>query len=254
MAPTAEQLEQLANASNRALEGVSVEELALEAEEALTDADDARSGQMVNVPNATDPMAMMIDEATSAGKVVVYDIRNGEPSVVNRNLLQNQLTKKDPATGLRVFTTRRSEVPNIDHGTLLCLLHKDHADREYHKTLGLGTCKKSNLRTQLDVRNHTQRRHAQEWASIAEDKEQARVADESRRNELTLKALERQLAEPVAPATAVTQPVEQPEAPEVATKEWTTASGTCPSCDWTNSAPKSGSRKVAYYKHKGIHE
>ena len=248
MAPTAEQLEQLANASNRALEGVSIEELALEAEEALEDADDLKAGQMINTPTAEDPMAMMIDEATSAGKVIVWDIRTGIPSPVNRNLLQQQLAKKDPETGLRVFTTRRSEVPNIDHGTLLCMLHENHPDREYHKTLGLGTCNKSNLRTQLDVRNHTQRRHSQEWAAITEDKEAKRVADEAERNSLTLRALQQQLGDAPSPVAAPVETVEP-------VAEVDTRYTTCPQCDWTNDNPKIASRRMSFRHHtKKVHE
>ena len=242
MAVTKEQLATMAQMSNDALEGTSVHELALEAQDVIDDTD-VKEGQFAHTPTANDPYAMIIEEASSAGKSVVYDIRNGEASIVNNNMLATQLAKTDPDTGKRVFTTRRSDAPEVVSGEYLCLLHEEHPDREFHKRLGLGTCDKSNLRTLLDVRTHAQHRHQQEWSAIYENRDQEREDQERRIRELTLS----QLVVPAAADAAAQVPVAVNEVPETSFSAY---SGTCPDCEWTNDATKATSRKTAYYKHK----
>lgn len=243
MAVTKEQLATMAQMSNDALEGTSVHELALEAQDVIDDTD-VKEGQFAHTPTANDPYAMIIEEASSAGKSVVYDIRNGEASIVNNNMLATQLAKTDPDTGKRVFTTRRSDAPEVVSGKYLCLLHEEHPDREFHKGLGLGTCNKSNLRTLLDVRTHAQNRHQQEWNAIYENRDQEREDQERRIRELTLSQL---VVPAAADAAAQVQAAEVAEVPETSFSAY---SGTCPDCEWTNDATKATSRKTAYYKHK----
>lgn len=242
MAVTKEQLATMAQMSNDALEGTSVHELALEAQDVIDDTD-VKEGQFAHTPTANDPYAMIIEEASSAGKSVVYDIRNGEASIVNNNMLATQLAKTDPDTGKRVFTTRRSDAPEVVSGEYLCLLHEEHPDREFHKRLGLGTCDKSNLRTLLDVRTHAQNRHQQEWSAIYENRDQEREEQERRIRELTLS----QLVVPAAADAAAQVPA---AVNEVSETSFSAYSGTCPDCEWTNDATKATSRKTAYYKHK----
>ena len=250
MAVTKEQLATMADMANNSLDGTSVHELALEAQDAIDDTD-LKAGEFTHTPTADDPYAMIVEEASSAGKSVVYDIRNGEASIVNNNMLPTQLGKTDPETGKRIFTTRQSDAPPVSRGEYLCLLHENHSDREYHKSLGLGTCNKSNLRTMLDVRTHAQNRHRAEWAAITEARDQEREDQERKIRELTLSQLT-----PNSSSEAivdVTQPVEAAPAPEVPVEVWKTSSGTCPQCEWTNSAPKGRSRTAAYYIHKKTH-
>lgn len=243
MAVTKEQLATMAQMSNDALEGTSVHELALEAQDVIDDTD-VKEGQFAHTPTTNDPYAMIIEEASSAGKSVVYDIRNGDASIVNNNMLATQLAKTDPDTGKRIFTTRRSDAPEIVSGKYLCLLHEEHPDREFHKRLGLGTCNKSNLRTLLDVRTHAQNRHQQEWNAIYENRDQEREEQERRIRELTLSQL---VVPAAADAAAQVQAAEVAEVPETSFSAY---SGTCPDCEWTNDATKATSRKTAYYKHK----
>lgn len=250
MAVTKEQLSTMATMGNNSLDGTSVHELALEAQDAIDDTD-LKSGEFTHTPTADDPYAMIIEEASSAGKSVVYDIRNGEASIVNNNMLPSQLGKTDSETGKRIFTTRRADAPPVDSGKYLCLLHENHADREYHKSLGLGTCGKSNLRTMLDVRTHAQNRHRNEWAAITESRDQEREDQERKIRMLTLSQLTPSSSSQAI--TDVTQPVEAAPAPEVPDDVWKTSSGTCPECDWTNSAAKARSRTAAYYTHKKTH-
>mgnify|MGYP003149911656 CR=1 FL=1 len=188
MAVTKEQLSTMAEMGNNSLDGTSVHELALEAQDAIDDTD-LKAGEFTHTPTADDPYAMIVEEASSAGKSVVYDIRNGEASIVNNNMLPTQLGKTDPETGKRIFTTRQSDAPPVSRGEYLCLLHENHSDREYHKSLGLGTCNKSNLRTMLDVRTHAQNRHRAEWAAITEARDQEREDQERKIRELTLSQL-----------------------------------------------------------------
>jgi hypothetical protein len=249
MAVTKEQLATMAQMSNDALEGTSVHELALEAQDVIDDTD-VKEGQFAHTPTTNDPYAMIIEEASSAGKSVVYDIRNGDASIVNNNMLATQLAKTDLDTGKRIFTTRRSDAPEIISGKYLCLLHEEHPDREFHKRLGLGTCNKSNLRTLLDVRTHAQNRHQQEWNAIYENRDQEREDQERRIRELTLSKL-------VVPAAAdaaaqVQRDIGAAQVPvaEVPETSFSAYSGTCPDCEWTNDATKATSRKTAYYKHK----
>jgi hypothetical protein len=250
MAVTKEQLHTMAEMGNNSLDGTSVHELALEAQDAIDDTD-LKTGEFTHTPTEDDPYAMIVEEASSAGKSVVYDIRNGEASIVNNNMLPSQLGKTDPETGKRIFTTRKADAPPVTRGAYLCLLHENHPDREYHKTLGLGTCSKSNLRTMLDVRTHAQNRHRNEWAAITESRDQEREDQERKIRELTISQL---LPNSSSEATVdVTQPVEATPAPEVPDDVWKTSSGTCLECNWTNSAAKARSRTAAYYTHKKTH-
>ena len=250
MAVTKEQLSTMAEMANSSLDGTSVHELALEAQDAIDDTD-LKAGQFTHTPTVDDPYAMIVEEASSAGKSVVYDIRNGEASIVNNNMLSSQLGKTDPETGKRIFTTRQADAPPVDVGKYLCLLHENHPDREYHESLGLGTCSKSNLRTMLDVRTHAQNRHRSEWAAITESRDQEREDQERKIRELTISQL---LPNSSSEAfTDVAQPVEATPAPEVPVEAWKTSSGTCLKCDWTNSAAKARSRTAAYYTHKKTH-
>ena len=250
MAVTKEQLHTMADMGNNSLDGTSVHELALEAQDAIDDTD-LKEGSFTHTPTASDPYAMIVEEASSAGKSVVYDIRNGEASIVNNNMLPSQLGKTDPETGKRIFTTRKADAPPVIRGAYLCLLHENHPDREYHKTLGLGTCNKSNLRTMLDVRTHAQNRHRSEWAAITEARDQNREDQERKIRELTISQLMPNSSSEAI--SVVTQPVEANLAPEVPVEAWKTSSGTCPECDWTNSAAKARSRTAAYYTHKKTH-
>jgi len=110
MAVTKEQLSTMADMANSSLEGTSVHELALEAQDAIDDTD-LKVGEFTHTPTADDPYATIVEEASSAGKSVVYDIRNGEASIVNNNMLPSQLGKTDPETGKRIFTTRQADAP-----------------------------------------------------------------------------------------------------------------------------------------------
>ena len=122
--------------------------------------------------------AAAVLDSVSAGHVRVWNILTGEPSIVNRNMLEAQLKKTD-ALGGWAFTTDFSKVKGVPVvGTLKCLLHAEHPDRAMHKALGFRVCPKSNLLTALDVRTHMQHRHRREWESLQEAKKTQIEAEE----------------------------------------------------------------------------
>ena len=68
-------------------------------------------------------MTMTAAELQSAGYVYVYDNRTGARSVVNRNMLQQQL-QKTREDGTFIFTTQKPDIERV-YGEIKCLLHKD---------------------------------------------------------------------------------------------------------------------------------
>lgn len=199
--------EEMVEASSAITEGRSVEELAQMAEEALEPG--ANEDQIVNRPTAENPLPMAVSEMKSAGYVVVFDRRTGEPSICNRNMLAAQFRKTRPDNpdgfpiGERVFTTDVKDIFNNakpKRGTFQCLLHAEHPQRDYYAGLGLTTCRKANLKTALDVRRHMQARHKAEWASIEEDRRLKREREEDEVRRATLAAYQR-LGSSAIPAT-----------------------------------------------------
>ena len=116
--------------------GMSTEELMQIAEEA-PEPGGSVLGDVVHEPAVDSPFGMTLQEVQSAGYVLVWDKRDGEVSMVNRNMLRPQLEKRDPETGDRVFTTDRRLAPVPKRGSLLCMLHADHPERNITKGWGL---------------------------------------------------------------------------------------------------------------------
>jgi hypothetical protein len=129
-------------------------------------------------------MTMTATELSSAGWVYVYNVKTGDRSTVNRNMLEQQLQKKFD-DGTFAFSTRKPEgiIPHV--GKIKCLLHKDDLNRELYNQMGLPTCRKSNLNTKHDLTTHMQKRHRREWAAIdGERKDEERIKERDRENQL----------------------------------------------------------------------
>ena len=109
-------------------------------------------------------MTMTAAELQSAGYVYVYDNRTGDRSVVNRNMLQQQLQKRRE-DGSYIFTTQKPDI-EPPMGSIKCVLHKDDPNRKHYDRLGLPTCRKSNIVASHDLRIHMEKRHRREWATI----------------------------------------------------------------------------------------
>ena len=125
--------------------------------------------QVIHSSSDVFPMEVQLSSLESAGYVYVYDTKTGSRSVVNRNMLETQLSKLRP-DGTRFFTTVKPAFEPVK-GTLKCLLHKDDPDRGQYDSWGFATCSKSNLISEFQVNRHVQIRHRMEWQTIYEERE-----------------------------------------------------------------------------------
>ena len=125
--------------------------------------------QVINSPSDAFPIDVQISSLESAGYVYVYDNITGDRSVVNRNMLEAQLSKLR-LDGTRFFTTVK---PNFEpkQGELKCLLHEDDPERWQYDEWGFAVCNKSNLTSEFQVNRHVQIRHRMEWQTIYEERE-----------------------------------------------------------------------------------
>jgi hypothetical protein len=131
--------------------------------EQLRDAQAAEEPKVV-VSSSMAGVTMNATELQSAGYVYVYDNRTGDRSVVNRNMLEQQLQKRRE-DGTYAFTTQKPELER-EYGYLKCLLHKDDPNRKLYDRMGLAICTKDNLTASHDLRVHMEKRHRREWATI----------------------------------------------------------------------------------------
>jgi len=131
-------------------------------------------------------MTMTATELRSAGWVYVYNVRTGDRSTVNRNMLEQQLQKKFD-DGTFAFSTKKPEGVEPQRGKIKCLLHKDDPNREVYIQMGLPECIKDNLNTNHDLTTHMQKRHRREWASIdGERQEEEKIKERDRGNQLAI--------------------------------------------------------------------
>jgi|TARA_X000001388_G_C2140735_1_gene88597 hypothetical protein len=155
---------------------VSIQEQLRDAEVA-EEPGNIKAGSVVGNSNG---MTMSASELNSAGWVYVYDTFTGDRSIVNRNMLPQQLQKRRE-NGSYVFTTTKPEKEKL-HGTIKCLLHETDPNRELYDSWGLAYCTKDNLTASHDLRVHMEKRHRREWATIdgenrAKEKEEEKAKD-----------------------------------------------------------------------------
>lgn len=152
-------------------------------EEMLRDAEDAAEpGDMVSgqIISQNGEMTMTTSQLQSAGWVYVYDTRTADRSVVNRNMLPQQLQKLRP-DGSYVFSTQKPEGFEPIVGDLNCLLHADDPDREKHNLMGLVTCTKTGFMNELNRDRHLRSRHPRAYATL--ENERVREDREAERQE-----------------------------------------------------------------------
>ena len=143
----------------------AIEEMMRDAEMA-DEPGDLKAGKVIS---ATADMTMSTSELQSAGYVYVYDNRTGDRSVVNRNMLQQQLEKRRE-DGSFAFSTRKPEGVEPATGTLKCFLHEDDPNREKYDRMGIVRCRKSNFFTELDRERHLRFRHPRAWATLESER------------------------------------------------------------------------------------
>ena len=143
----------------------AIEEMMRDAEMA-DEPGDRKAGKVIS---ATAHMTMSTSELQSAGYVYVYDTRTAERSIVNRNMLQQQLEKRRE-DGSFAFSTRQPEGIEPDRGTLQCFLHEDNPNREKYDKMGLVRCEKSNFFTEMDRERHLRMRHPRAFATLESER------------------------------------------------------------------------------------
>ena len=163
-----------------AQDNVAVEEMLRDAEDA-EEPGDMRAGAVLS---RTAEMTMTTVELQTAGWVYVYDTQTGDRSVINRNMLPQQLEKKRP-NGTYVFSTRKPEGVTLARGTLKCFLHEDDPNRENYDRMGFVRCTKSNFISELDRSRHMRTRHPRAHATL----ENERVREEREEERLERRAL-----------------------------------------------------------------
>ena len=161
--------------------GTAIEELLRDAEAAVEPGDLA-AGQIIN---RSEDITMTTSELQSAGWVYVYDTLTADRSVVNRNMLPQQLEKRRP-DGSYVFSTRKPEGIEIIVGDLNCFLHGDDPNREAYDRMGLVTCVKTGFLNELDRANHMRYRHPRAYATLENERvREVREAERLERMALT---------------------------------------------------------------------
>ena len=143
----------------------AIEEMMRDAEMA-DEPGDLKAGKVIS---ATTDMTMSTSELQSAGYVYVYDTRTASRSVVNRNMLQQQLTKQRE-DGSFTFSTRKPEGVEPIVGTLKCFLHEDDPNRDRYDKMGLIRCIKSDFLNEMDRENHLRRRHPRAYATLENER------------------------------------------------------------------------------------
>ena len=146
-------------------DNVAVEEMLRDAEAAV-EPGDLMAGKVIS---RSEDMTMTTSELQSAGWVYVYDTLTTDRSVVNRNMLPQQLEKRR-SDGSYVFSTRKPEGIEMMRGKLKCFLHDDEPNREQYTSMGLIHCTKSNLLTELDRERHMRYRHPRAYATLENER------------------------------------------------------------------------------------
>jgi hypothetical protein len=109
----------------------------------------------------------------SRDKITLYSTETGLPSQVLVNMLEKKLVQKLP-NGKPAW----SETPTKDYSK--CLLHEEHQRRSEWDSIGLAgtTCRKSNITSEFELRQHMLHRHRVEWQVIEEARAQAEKDEE----------------------------------------------------------------------------
>lgn len=137
----------------------------------------SEDGKVIHQSDEDLPMTIVKGKVSSAGYVTVYNRETGEPSVINKNMLFNQLKKK-LENGQRAFTTKRSEAPIPYRGTFKCMLHPTDDRREHFDRMGIPVCNKDNIPNDYQLLRHMQIKHKTAWAQIEKERQDAeRAAD-----------------------------------------------------------------------------
>ncbi len=113
---------------------------------------------------------------SSAEDMIVYNRYDGEPSTITTDQAGQRLRVRfddsHPWAGKLVWTTKAPESPPRP-GVLLCPLHPESQERAYMDELRFTgiLCRKSNMKTEMDVQDHFQGKHKKIYKAVEADKE-----------------------------------------------------------------------------------
>ena len=214
-----------------------IEELLLEAEDAIEDSDQ---------PSAVDMGGGMSGTLTveTPGRVKVWDIETGEVSYVlsSPDYLRMQLQKVNPETGKRIFTTIKPAIEPF-RGSELCPLHMDAPESVEYRRLGFPVCKKSNLRNPGEAERHMRLKHKDSFLMLESLRTRQIEEEERAVRHATIAAFTRP-QEPVAAPKKPVQPQQSVEATD-------TFSQTCDACGEELFSKPNGAR-VKMMHHKKV--
>lgn len=166
----------------------------MEAAEKAPEPGMTRVNEIIHKGDDEVPMQMMVKALRSAGYTYVYHTQTGERSVVNRNMLPAQL-RKVRDDGKLAFTMAKPAVPPR-RGSTLCLLHVDHPRRAEFDALGLPTCPKATLTSELQAEFHMQKKHKSSWAAIEKRREKSEKDEERELQRAFMQAVVQQAEKP----------------------------------------------------------
>jgi hypothetical protein len=194
-------------------------------------------------------------EVSGPDKVTVWHTDTYEPAVINRLMLRMQMEKRIPGTDRPAFTATQprdadGKLQFPVRGTRLCRLHADAPNRKLYDTWGLLVCKKSNLRSEMDVITHMQRSHKREYATVEHHQQELEKGEEREDRRVFRKLLENTI-----PQTETEAPAEVAENGAVAVADPLVAVA-CSECNFVATKPTkrgavSSIRTHMGKKHKG---
>lgn len=160
---------------------------------------DLTANPIIHKGDSTLQAPMTVKEISSAGYVQVWDTRTFEKAPVLYYMLPAKLRQRRPDGSFRFTTVDPGELPK--RGSIKCMLHAEGENREHYDTLGFRVCRKSNLTSPYQLKQHMMKKHPQEWAAIEEErKEKERQED---------RALQRLLLTSQMPKEPGAPPIEQ---------------------------------------------
>lgn len=117
-------------------------------------------------------------DPSSRGTVRIYNVETGLPSQVLPYMLAKKLSP-NKITGKVEWSMTPTKPYFV--GTTKCLLHEEHPRRKEWDSIGLAgtTCRKSNITSEFELRQHMLHRHRVEW-SVMEEAREREEKDEER--------------------------------------------------------------------------
>ena len=199
--------------------------------------------QVVHGGDAELDAPMRISSIDEAAYLWVWHVETGARSRVNANMLQSQLSKK-LEDGRRAFTTVDPQIPQAK-GTVLCRLHADAPDRAIWAAMGFPTCRKSNLRNEMELDLHMKHRHKSEYGEMSARADRSEREEDRMLNRSLLEALVGQ-----AQAAQTIQNIET-EAPKRSRRSYNAEPKTesCTECEETIEAKTQQAAKMKLSAH-----